>query len=346
MSKKKPKVLILATSRKTRGGITSVVKAHEQGKQWEIYHCKWIETQIDRGLIIKIYYLISSFFQFIFLVPFYDIVHIHTGTKDCARLKSPYVLIAKIFKKKVIVHLHIGNQIKSYKKDFFFNYLLRNADLIIVLSKNIKALINELFGYKIRIEVIYNPCHKIEFFERSKPNKQILYAGILNKNKGYEDLIKAFSIIAKKHKDWKLIFAGNGEIENAKIISKEFECENQIEFRGWVNSDVKEQLYRESSIYCLASYEEGFPMSVLEAWSYGIPVVCTLVGGLPDVVSNEENALVFKSGDIEYLAYQLERLITDAKLRDQISLKSKELSNTTFKLENINSQLAEIYASI
>ena len=43
------KVLVLATSRKTRGGVTSVVKAHEQGEQWKKYHCKWIETHRDNG---------------------------------------------------------------------------------------------------------------------------------------------------------------------------------------------------------------------------------------------------------------------------------------------------------
>ena len=43
------KVLVIATSRKTRGGITSVVKAHEKGEQWNDYHCKWIETHIDKN---------------------------------------------------------------------------------------------------------------------------------------------------------------------------------------------------------------------------------------------------------------------------------------------------------
>ena len=43
------KVLVLATSRKTRGGVTSVVKAHEQGEQWKKFHCKWVETHRDNG---------------------------------------------------------------------------------------------------------------------------------------------------------------------------------------------------------------------------------------------------------------------------------------------------------
>ena len=47
------KVLIIATSQKTRGGITAVIKAHEVGEQWKKFHCKWIETHIDKNSIYK-----------------------------------------------------------------------------------------------------------------------------------------------------------------------------------------------------------------------------------------------------------------------------------------------------
>lgn len=50
------KVLVVATSRKTRGGITSVVKAHEQGEQWREFGCEWIETHID-GSFFKRYHI-------------------------------------------------------------------------------------------------------------------------------------------------------------------------------------------------------------------------------------------------------------------------------------------------
>ena len=63
------KVLILATSHRTRGGITSVVKAHKQGKQWKEYNCKWIETHIDKGPLMALWYLFKSYMQFLFYLP-------------------------------------------------------------------------------------------------------------------------------------------------------------------------------------------------------------------------------------------------------------------------------------
>lgn len=64
------KTLIIATSHKTRGGITSVINAHKKGKQWKEYHCKWIETHIDKGAGWKILYLIKGWLTFICLLPF------------------------------------------------------------------------------------------------------------------------------------------------------------------------------------------------------------------------------------------------------------------------------------
>lgn len=53
----KPKVLIVATSSKTRGGITSVIKAHQKGSLWQTYQCKWIETHIDKNIFYKLIFL-------------------------------------------------------------------------------------------------------------------------------------------------------------------------------------------------------------------------------------------------------------------------------------------------
>ena len=84
------KVLVVATSRKTRGGITSVVKAHEKGEQWNDYHCKWIETHIDKNGKYKLWYFIKGFVQFLWVLPSYDLVHIHTSEPPSA-LRNVYL---------------------------------------------------------------------------------------------------------------------------------------------------------------------------------------------------------------------------------------------------------------
>ncbi len=62
--KHNPRVLVVATSRKTRGGITSVVKAHETGEQWKKFHCRWIQTNRDSPVWRKLWYLVTALIEY------------------------------------------------------------------------------------------------------------------------------------------------------------------------------------------------------------------------------------------------------------------------------------------
>lgn len=341
------KVLVIATSRKTRGGITSVVKAHETGPQWKKYHCKWIQTHRDGNPIRKLWYLATALLEYLILLPFYDIVHIHIATTQSAKRKVLFFYPAKWLGKKMIFHFHPSNEkflFEPYNQKLYRS-LFSKADLILVLSEQWRRWIKEALGLTEHIEVLYNPCPIVNH-RTDLRKKNILFAGTIIPRKGYADLIKGFAPIAPKHPDWKITFAGNGEIERAKEIAKEVHIENQVIFLGWVNGKEKEKAFQEASIYCLASYGEGFPMGVLDAWAYGIPCVVTPVGGLPDIITEGENALTFSPGDTETLTKQLERMITDDSLREKIEKESLNLSQTTFNINTINQQLDKIYSSL
>ena len=151
-----PKVLVVATSHNTRGGITAVVKAHQRGKQWSDYHCKWIETHIDKGTVRKLLYLFNGLVSFLFLLPFYDIVHIHTSEPPSALRKCIFMALAKVWRKKTIVHFHAFSPettIQSkYKKTY--QYLFGKADVVIVLSNLWKACVNDEFHLGDKVKVV------------------------------------------------------------------------------------------------------------------------------------------------------------------------------------------------
>ena len=86
------RVLILATSRKTRGGITSVLKEHEQSRYWKEFRCRWLETHRDGNILVKIGYFLKSFVTYLFILPAYDLVHIHTSEPPSALRKVCFVL--------------------------------------------------------------------------------------------------------------------------------------------------------------------------------------------------------------------------------------------------------------
>lgn len=345
--KHNPKVLVVATSRKTRGGITSVVKAHETGEQWKKYHCRWIQTHRDGPVWRKLWYLATALAEYIFLLPWYDVVHIHIATTQSAKRKKIFFEIAKMMHKKTIFHFHPSNEKFLYEpsNQKLYRNLFSRADLVLVLSAQWKRWIKDSLGLTEHIEVLYNPCPTVECNPKLR-RKEILFAGTVIPRKGYADLIRGFAKIASKHLDWKVVIAGNGEIENAQNIAKECGIESQVKFLGWVSGKKKEQAFQEASIYCLASDGEGFPMGVLDAWAYGIPCVVTPVGGLPDIVVDGKNALVFNVGNVDMLAKKLDMMISDDSLRANIAQASLELAHTTFNIANINARLGEIYSEI
>lgn len=96
--------------RKTRGGITSVVKAHETGPQWKKFHCRWIQTHRDGNAVRKLWYLCTALVQYVCLLPFYDVVHIHIATAQSARRKRLFFYPAKWLGKRTIFHFHPSNE--------------------------------------------------------------------------------------------------------------------------------------------------------------------------------------------------------------------------------------------
>ena len=341
------KVLVIATSRKTRGGITSVVKAHETGEQWKKYHCRWIETHRDGNSIRKLWYLGTALVEYICLLPFYDIVHIHLATTQSAKRKKMFFYLAKWLSKKVILHFHPSNEKFLFEpmNSKLYRKLFSKADLVLVLSEQWRCWIKMALGLSNHIEVLYNPCPIVNRRDDLRKN-HILFAGTIISRKGYETLIRGFARIAQEHSDWKVIFAGNGEIANAMKIVECCGIQNQVEFLGWVTDKDKEKVFQEASVYCLASDGEGFPMAVLDAWAYGIPCVVTPVGGIPDIVVDGENGLVFSIGDVDGLANKLRMIISDRTLRKNIVLGQDKYVKGAFNINGINRKLEKIYTRL
>lgn len=344
-----PKVLVVATSQNTRGGITSVVKAYKNSELWNEFHCKWIETHRDGSVLVKLSYLVKGILLFLLNIPFFNIVHVHISEPLSAIRKVFFVVVSKLLGKKVIVHFHSFSVETTIKGNFrsLYRYLFTKADIVLVLSKYWQREICETYGIETeKVKVLYNPCTTEVSGKVYQKRKELLYAGTINARKGYADLLKAFSLIADRHRDWQIVFAGNGEIGNGRKLATQLGIDKQVVFLGWVSGENKDKAFKQASVFCLPSYAEGFPMGVLDAWAYGLPVITTPVGGIPDIAIDGKNCLLFKPGDVNELALQLEKIISDDELRRHIAEESRKLALTTFHLDTINNQLGRIYASL
>lgn len=339
-------VLMLATSHRTRGGVTAVLDRYRQCPFWSAYRVDWLETHIDKGKGLKLWYAARAFSRYLWIVNRYDIIHVHTSELPSVKRKLPFIWLAKWLGKKVVVHLHIGNQLAACKENHYYKTLFRKADAVVVLSQSIRRMVVDWFEPGGEVWVIYNPCLPIVPAVYEESRRTILFAGTLNANKDYATVIRAFARVAGRYPAWRLILAGNGEVERARALARELGVEPRVLFPGWVRGEEKDALFRNAGLFCLASHAEGFPMAVLDAWAYGLPVVTTPVGGLPDVLRADENALIFEPGDVAGLAERFERALSDGSLRSRLAAESLKLAGGPFSLATANREIEELYQSL
>jgi len=173
----------------------------------------------------------------------------------------------------------------------------------------------------------------------------VLYLAHLVERKGYQDLIQAFAGVCRTDSGARLIFCGSGDVERARQMCDTHGILERVDFHGWVSETQKLEQLAKAMVFCLPSYDEGLPMGVLEAMSLGVPIVTTPVGGIPDVLRHEENALIVEPGDAEDLGRQISRLLSDAELRRTLASKALEES-VRLRPERIADQWIDLYLQV
>lgn len=343
----KLKVMMVGSAEQSKGGVASVLKIMKKMPIWQQYSCYWLGTQIQGSKTTKLYYAIKAYSIALFKTWKYDIIHFHTVPDISLVVQLPVFLLAICGRKKIILHLHVGNQIDDYKNSRLFHFCIRHSNLILLLSPLWKNRFENLFSsYAVKTDFLYNASLPINAIDYNLRAKTIIYAAHMNANKAYDILLKAFAKISPKYPDWTLVMMGDGEIEKAKNMVEVLGISNQTVFTGYVTGKEKDKYFQEASIFCMCSYQEGLPMVVLEAWEYGIPVVTTPVGGLPDVIEEGKNAVTFSFGNYHELADKLEYLINDLDKRTFMSFYSKGFVHKNFSTDTISNKLNHIYQTI
>ena len=115
---------------------------------------------------------------------------------------------------------------------------------------------------------------------------------------------------------------------------------------GWVDGEKKENLLKKSQLFVLPSYNEGLPIAILEAMSYGIPVISTDVGSISEVVKDNETGFLIKPGEAESLAKAIIKVINLEEVWKRQSMASKELINAKFNEDEYFKEFNCLYRKI
>ncbi len=202
----------------------------------------------------------------------------------------------------------------------FVNFFLNSfgkAEKIFILSPDFRDKILE-WGYRgeiiVETTMVENSLLQQNYVSSFNEDKiKILFLSRIVKEKGIFEMIEAFENISKIIDDIELVIAGDGE--DFQELKRRVSDIKNIQMVGEVRGEEKISLFKESDIYCLPSYSEGLPISVLEAMLFGLPVITTRVGGLKSFFKNEEMGYLIEPKGIDELEEKMKILILDRTRR-------------------------------
>lgn len=336
------RVLMIGPSSRALGGIVKVIEYYRNTPFWEEEEIVWIETHCNGNNWQKLSILSKSIIQYCLKIKRAKIAHIHFTGGTSANRKFIFFLIGKIFGLKIVSHLH--TPMLNYPKiiNWTFKTMVKSSDQVIVLSPAFATALDKRI--KKRAYIILNNPSQGFCSDNCEKEDIILFAGRLEKKKGYQDLIEALGHI-RQNNGYTVILAGNGEIQEANYLIKNHQLKN-IKTVGWLDSYEMIKLYEKAKIFVLPSYGEGFPISIIDALSNKCAVITTPVGGIPDYLNDEETCLFINPGDITGLAESINKLTENEQLRTRLALNGHKLAKEVFDVRKITHKLSNIYKKL
>lgn len=346
---------MLGTSPYAKGGISTVIDSYKQDglfERWPIVH---IITHIDGNSFQKAEVAIKGLLRFIRLIINGQVlfVHVHAASYGSFWRKTLFIFISFARKCPIIFHLHGGRFLKFYSdcgslKKKLIRLVLNRVAHIIVLSDRWKTDLAKITSNR-NISCVSNAVADESLFEIERNKRKqglFLFLGFIQHAKGAFDLLEAFARILGDFLYARLVYAGEGEIEELMVRARSLGIIDSIECLGWVNGETRHNLLTNAEVLVLPSYAEGLPMVVLEAMAAEIAVIATAVGGIPDVIEDGATGLLIEPGDINHLAAAMKRLLEDPDLCEKLGRTARRKALTHFSLHKTIPALEDIYRQV
>jgi glycosyltransferase involved in cell wall biosynthesis len=357
----KPGIVIIGPVA-ARGGVSAVV--HNvlsanvlQGR----YRIRLVNTSVykDGGLLAEIRTVSLALAKFIGMLPFrqsWPMIHIHVSRGVSFYRKLVFLGLAKLGRRKVILHIHTGALSDFYLcpghplRSALVNAALRHVDGLVVLGSTWAESLAKRFP-RTPIVVLPNPAPRRRparsgQFCNKRDSARLIFVGFLVRAKGVHDLAEAVAEISAKGLTVQLDYCGIGETE--PLLREQVESlgiRDVVSFRGWLDETQLADALARADIFVLPSYSEGLPNALLEAMAAGLPVVCTSVGAIPDVCAHTGGAYLFEPGDIPALVRGLRLLIEDPYLRSEMGRRNLSVVDN-MRPELIAREWSQLYSRL
>lgn len=319
-------------------------------KKMDINGSKRRNNAIKSILFIKL--LLIYIFELVKFKP--ALVHIHTSSFMGFYEKGVLVLISKIFKCKTILHIHGGAFKDFYIKARFkglIKFILNSSSSVVVLSNMWFSWFGEIVDEN-KLTIVPNGVN-VNNEKKMRVNKtndtlKFLFLGRLVRDKGLYEVVEAVKLLEEEsYKDYKIIFAGEG-IEKNKL-EQEILTNNQdhvIEVLGKVTGEDKNIVLSNSNVFLLPSYNEGMPISLLEAMGEGHYVIASNVGAVPEVIRNNNMGKIISPRSVASLVSAMKEVLENRDLYKKLGEGNKVFIENNYSWSKIAIIVEKLYEKL
>lgn len=343
------KIVLVGPSLMQRGGVVSVIKSLEGFLNSRGATVRTIATTTEGGKSHNLRTFLSAWLSIINACTLQraDIVHLHMASRGSCLRKTILGLTCWLLRMPFVIHLHGGKFSKFHDTELgpigrnFVDFVFRRAASVIALSQTWQEWLKTAINLK-KVTIVFNGVPSYTSTQKDTTKPIILFLGRLCTNKGTGELINAMIDVMEKFPNSVLELGGDGDLE---IYRRQASNSPNIKFLGWIDDAGRQAALARASIYCLPSWNEGLPMSVLEAMSAGLPVVSTPVGGIPEAITEGVTGFLIPPGDIKQLAAALCKLLNDPEQAAMMGKRGQERHRDRFSAESMGNSCLEVYAS-
>jgi glycosyltransferase involved in cell wall biosynthesis len=282
-----------------------------------------------------------------------DVLHVNVAWGGSVYRKAVLVRFARLLGIPYVIHIHGSRFHKTWPSRWgvlrrAVDRMLLGSSAIIVLgeywSNHVKK--NLPTAHK-KIHILPNATPKSAVtghYDRAEHPVRITFLGALGERKGTLQLIEALSRLAGMP-NWQATIAGNGDIPLHQERAKELGIAERLEFPGWLDRARVDHLLKNTDIFVLPSFAENLPMSILEAFSHGVPVISTSVGAIPEILEPGVTGLLTPPGDVDALSQALRRLVEQPDLRVTMGNAARQVHAARFDSSPYVKYLSGIWRS-
>ncbi|MBO7004791.1 MAG: glycosyltransferase family 4 protein [Pseudomonadales bacterium] len=201
------------------------------------------------------------------------------------------------------------------------SYLIMRCDAVVANTQVALAALQSASSVRLGY-VLRNTVDSASPIEIQETVRTIGTCGNIHPRKGIEVFLEAITLVEET--DIRFQICGNGGMETYKSQANELGILERIDFLE--NVECSEQV-RKLDVFVLPSHHEGCPNVLLEAMAAGVPCIASQVGGVPEILLNGVNGLMFDDGDAKTLSEHILRFVRDRQLREQLSDSGRESMN-------------------